>query len=173
MGIKALKFTSVDRYVSDLDSGKNATVTNQADIDSWKKSKAKDRGPEPEPKFEHSPEATVWLLGTLDSITMAALSDDLTSIGAEGGLVLRNADNDITAARLGIKGWENWNDDDGNPLVFKTEELVVRGRKVDALTEELVEMIPIPVLRELGREIKRRNSMDMVEAKNSVSASLL
>lgn len=173
MGIKALSLTAVERYVSPLDPGYNKTCINQDEVDAWGKSKAKNKGDRPQPKFQHAEGATVWLIGTLNSIVMSMLADDLASFGAEGAMVIRNADNDVLAARIGLKGWENFTDDAGNPVPFETETLVFRGHKVEALTSELAELIPIPVLRQIGQEVKRLNSLDSVQVKNSDSASSL
>jgi len=171
MGIRALNLTSLTPFVSEYDEGYNATVTNQLDIDDWNKSKAKDKGLRPEPVYAHSPDATVWQIGTLSSMLMKDLSDDLASVGEGGSLTLRNADNDVLAARLGLRGWSNFTDESGVALAFATEQVPFRGRRVEMLTEELTAMIPIPILREIGRKVKAANSLTAVQAKNSDSAS--
>lgn len=171
MGIRSLSLTAVERYVSPFDPGYNAICTNQAEIDSWDKSKAKNKDARPEPKYQHAEGATVWLLGTMSSVVMSILADDVASFGEEGAMVLRSSDNDLLAARLGLRGWENYTDDDGNQIAFETESVVLRGRRFDVVTEELISGIPIPVLRQIGQQVKKSNSVDAVMAKNSDSAS--
>jgi hypothetical protein len=167
MGIKALSLTAIERYVSPLDAGYQAVCTNQAELDSWDASKAKSKGERPTPKRKHDENATVFLLGTLSSLVMSMLADDVASFRDEGAMTIRLADTDVMAARLGIRGWENFFDDAGNPVVFETESVVIRGRKFDIVAEDLAARIPIPVLRGIGQHVKQQNSIDSVTAKNS------
>jgi hypothetical protein len=171
MGIKALSLTAIEKFVSPHDPGYEAVLKNQAELDAWLKSKAKNKGPQPELVYAHSPDATVWHLGTLSSLLMSVLQDDVASFREEGAMTIRMADNDLLAARLALRGWDNFEDDDGNPVPFTTELINLRGRKYEALSEELTSRIPIPVLRSIGQHAKLQNSLTSIQAKNSVSAS--
>lgn len=173
MGIKALNPALTERYVSEADPGHNAILKNKHEIEKWQADadKGKDVGPRPEEVWEHDPKSTFWLIGTVDSLLMADLSDELISNGGSNGLTLKNADNDAWAARLALRGWENFTDDDGDPIEFKREKVPFRGRMVMAVPEELARLIPLPVLREIGRQAKKANTLTGVQEKNSVSAS--
>lgn len=166
MAILALDVSSTEPYVSDLDPDKNAVLLNEADIEAWKKSKAQDKGEQPEPVYGHGPKATIWKIGALDGICMANLSDDLTSVGQGGNLVLRNAHSDVLAARLALKGWENFKIG-GKDVEFATETINLNGYKYEAVTEEVAGLIPLPVMREIGRKAKESNTVSGVQEKNS------
>lgn len=170
MGIKALSMTAIERFVSPFDPGHRAICTNQDAIDAWDKSKAKNKGDRPEPEFRNSPESTFWHLGTLSSLAMSILQDEAALFSEEGSVSLRMADNDVLAARMAIRGWDNFDDEDG-PVAFETETVKLRGRKFEVLTEALAARIPIPVLRSIGQHAKQQNSLDAIQAKNSDSAS--
>lgn len=140
MGIRALNLEAIDRFVSPSD-------------------------PDYRPNGKHLPGATVFLLGTIDSIQLSALKDGLASYTEDGGMQLRSADNDLLAARLALRGWENFDAD------FMAEETYIRGHKWMMAAEECVRRIPLDTLREIGARVKTQNSIGEELGKNSDSAS--
>lgn len=157
MGIAPLDPVSVEKFVSDHDPGHNKIITNQAAIDAA----VAENKQAPEPEFEHDPKSTFWHIGAIDSIVMAALSDDLTSIGESGGLVIRSAESDVLAARLALKGWDNFD------TKFTTETIKLKGFEYEGVSNEAIKTIPLPILRDIGRRAKVANTLDGIKAKNS------
>jgi hypothetical protein len=163
MGIAPLDPVSVEKFVSEYDPGHNKIVKNQEAIDAFNKlsETARTGKTEPAPEFAHDPSSTFWHIGSLDSILMSALSDDLTSIGEGGGLVIRSAESDVLAARLALKGWDNF------ATKFETETIKLKGFDYEGVSREAIKMIPLPILRDIGRRAKAANTLDGIKAKNS------
>lgn len=172
MAVSAVDVTYVDKYVSDLDPDKNAVVLNQDEIDAWDKDKSKDKPAAPQPKLGHGPDATIWHIGVLDGIQVAALADDLTSVGAGGNLVIRQAESDLLAARLALVGWDNFKVN-GKDVAIDFEQVTISGFKYDAVASDVARLIPLPIAREIGRRAKAANTISGIQEKNSVSASSL
>lgn len=143
MGIKALKLDEVERFVSRHDE--------------FYGSEGEDADGNP----VHGEGATVWLIGTLTSLQASILADDMASFGQEGGMVLRNADNDVLAARMALRGFGNF---EGPEFKSKTE--VVRKSRMEMMTPDVAEVIPLVVLREIGQRAKAGNKLTKEEAKN-------
>lgn len=140
MGIKALNLEAIERYVSKKDHDYR-------------------------PDGKHLPGATTFLLGTIDSIQLAALRDDLASYTEDGGMRVRGADNDLLACRMALRGWE------GFDAKFECQETFIRGHKWMLATEDCVRKIPFEIMREIGGHVKVQNQFDEDEEKNSDSAS--
>lgn len=163
MAIAALDPNGVLELVSESDPAYNEIVQNQSEIDAWKALSAKQRAdtPEPVPTYTHGPSATKWLYGSLSAITMAALADNSTKLGDDGQLMMSPATSDTIAARIALRGWENF------PTKFETAPFKFRGLEYDAVTEEALATIPLPIIREIARAAKEGNTLSGIQAKNS------
>lgn len=104
------------------------------------------------------PDAPVWLLRSLPSRVMLALSalgDSQPQIGVAAM---------VEAALVGWSGVDR----DGVPVEFRPAgKRTLHGIEIDGgAAGELVDMIPIDVLAELGNEVVRINMLDVESAKN-------
>lgn len=142
MGISALKLEGIEPFVSPLDDGYNAGPKDE------------DGNP------THSDKATKWLIGTLTSAQASVLADDMASFGAGGAMTIKRADNDILAARMALRGWENFE------LEFKQEDAEVRGREMKLLANDVADRIPLVILRQIGQKAKQTNTLTKAEEKN-------
>jgi len=103
---------------------------------------------------------TIGLLTTTERETMNAQLEDVTE--ATGQKVVR------AMIELGLKGWNNLNDENGNPIPFKTERKSVLGLpERDVITVQLYDLPRIYELwLELVTKIREFNSLKESDAKN-------
>ncbi len=117
---------------------------------------------------------TKWKIGVIDSLIMAEIQDLITIFepGAGGD---RNAPAktklcmnlvQVEAARYGLKGWENYVDNTGMQIPFRTEKKYVGGKTVDAVADDLLRTIPFDIVSALGKRILDKNKFLEEEAKN-------
>lgn len=124
-----------------------------------------------------NPNATRFKLAFIDSFVTAYLKDKLTSFEADPNdatkVVSVYSPNEIhiETVRFGLKGWENFKDEEGNDIEFKTVKRRMGGRSYDVVSDELLGNLPMSLIEELAVEIRRLNIVTVAEAKNSVSAS--
>lgn len=117
--------------------------------------------------------ATKFKLRYLDSFVMAYLKDTLTSFEADplDPTKVKSLFNPTAVAletvRYGLSGWENFVDEDGSSIEFKTVLRSIGGRKYPVLTDELLGAIPLALIEELSVEIRKSNSVTAAEVKNS------
>jgi len=117
---------------------------------------------------------TKWKLGVIDSLIMSEIQDLITlfepdSTGrpdapAKTKLCLNLVR--AEAVRFGLKGWENFCDEVGGQIIFKTEKRNIGGKSVDAVADDLMRIIPFTVISQLGDRILQKNRFSEEEAKN-------
>jgi hypothetical protein len=127
--------------------------------------------------------ATIWHLGVLSSRDVGRIRDMATSLKFKTGVKEDEATDDdvetsiarakmnFEAVRLGLTGWSNFLDANGNTLDFKTVKRDVAGRKRDVVPDELLDMIPLDVIEELANLIMGQNVMADNEPGNSQGPS--
>lgn len=119
---------------------------------------------------------TTFRLGTIDSALQAKIKDEgsasFTGKTGQDGTVDQVVAN-VTANQLarmtvkyGLRGWKNFVDSRGKEIVFLTEKTNFRGRIVDVVAESCLNLLSIPILRELSEEIERLNEPTEVESKS-------
>lgn len=140
MAIKALNLDAQHRFVSKTD-------------------------PDYDPDGNHGPNATVFLLGTLDSIQVGILQDEMTTFRQGSGMTINNGENSILAARMALQGWENFEG------TFESKKETLRRTPYVMATTDTVRQIPFPVVEEIADFVRSGNTIDEDTEKNSVSAS--
>jgi hypothetical protein len=117
---------------------------------------------------------TKWKLGVIDSLIMAEIQDLITLFEPDGSgrpdapaktklcLNVVRAE----AVRYGLKGWENFCDEVGSQIIFRTEKRNIGGKAVDAVADELMRIIPFTIVSQLGDRILQKNRFSEEEAKN-------
>ena len=116
---------------------------------------------------------TRWKIGVIDALVMAEIQDLITVFEpdysnmegpAKSKLCLNRVKSE--AVRYGLKGWENFVDSTGSAVPFRTERRTMGGRTVDALPDELMQMIPFVIVTEIGDKILTMNRLNEGEVKN-------
>lgn len=140
MAIQAIDLNATEKYVSQYDTGE---------------------------------EKTVWILGTLDTRIRTMIEDIAweyeASPNAPGDAKAKASFNlgksQAEFVQFGLKGIENLKC--GNKDVpFKTQEKNVNGVKYQVVSEEIMQIIPGNVMKELAEKIKELNQISEEERKN-------
>lgn len=112
--------------------------------------------------------AVIWILGSLDADTRAALADERTefSIDTEGDVIsskrsmaLKNNQIALKAVRAGLRGWRNFKDVNGNAIPFDGVETLTSNGPVKYISTKTLNRIPLPVIVDLGNRIIELNSV--------------
>jgi hypothetical protein len=118
-------------------------------------------------------EATVFVLGTLDSRVFGMLRDKGTTIHVDP-----NSPNDDVATSInmnevafqtvqyGLRGWRNLKDGKGEDIKFKTVKRNHGGQSYAVADPDVIKRLPQAIISELSEEIRRENELSADEAKN-------
>lgn len=126
-------------------------------------------------KYDAGDEAdrTTFEIGTLDSRVYAMLRDKGTTVTVNPTAMSDEVDSQINmnivhfeACIYGLKGWDNFQDDDGNDIEFATLKRNHGGVSYVVADPRCVKRLPGAVIQELGAEIMQANELSEVEAKN-------
>lgn len=116
--------------------------------------------------------ATVFLLGTLDSRTSGRIKDLATRFVVDPHAADEEVETSIQAAEVnfqtvqyGLRGWEHFRDGEGNDIPFKTVSRRHGGASYPIVDPELMKLIPAAVIEELAIEISKANELSEVAAK--------
>jgi len=116
---------------------------------------------------------TIFNLGILDSLTRAHLDDqhlefrkkDTTDPKLEDVAI---HDKYVWFVRFGLRGWENFKDDNGVDIPFETEEISIpRLGKRMVVKEDCMKRLELVHIIELGIQILNNNHAQEVEKKSS------
>lgn len=150
MAIKALNLTRTRKFISKSDTGPDA-------------------------------EKTVWLLGTLSSRDIGRIRDSASSFeidtsqkGADGKSTspdkmttnVERSKMNMEAVRLGLRGWENFLDDDGEPIKFVTKKLDIGGKVREVIPMDVLDIIPADLITELADALLGANTPEETDAGN-------
>lgn len=118
-----------------------------------------------------TPEATTFLLGSIDRATMARIMDK--------ALVFKQGDGDEAGAsqvrmnevnyelvRHGLKGWTNFKDADGNDIPLETVADASIGRLRQVVSHASMDRLSMDLISDIAREVNRINSLTKEQAKN-------
>ncbi len=128
-----------------------------------------------ESKFDPArgtPEATKFILGTLDSRVAGKLRDLATTV-----MVDPNKPDDEVATKINMEDvnfqtvqfgarWENLVDTNGNAIECNTKNRSLGGKSYKVVDPDTLRLIPMAVIRELADEIRKVNELDEDAAKN-------
>ena len=122
--------------------------------------------------------ATRFKLGVLDVFLMGMIYDNSTKItrGIDDSSQVDfktavNATN-IETVRFGLLGWEGFKQvGTNNDIAFVSEERIVMGRKYQAASDDMLNLLGIRLITELADQIKTASEVTKAEAKNSDTAS--
>lgn len=112
---------------------------------------------------------TLFRLRRLSNAQMLAI-DNLVTVDAQTGAVaMRAGDQKVAALRAGLAGWENFNDEGGAPVPFRTDTgtRVVHGVTVEnPVAMETLDQLRTEDARELAAAILAGNQLTTDDAKN-------
>lgn len=119
-------------------------------------------------------DATVFLLRTLTASEKGAIKDTIVDMNEMRLTVKEDGTPDVDMGSMGISmsgqtmkrvrlaliGWENLNDEEGNPVEFRAEPFRMGAHKAEAVAMELMEAFPAQYLAELDNVVKRISGLD-------------
>lgn len=118
-------------------------------------------------------EATTFKLGTIDSRVMGKLRDDATSFAVNPAAPEDEVDVSVgqntlyyLACQFGIRDIQNFKDEAGNDIRFKTQKRNMGGRSYVIVADEVLSRLPQPVIVEMGQKLLDLNDVSQEEAGN-------
>lgn len=120
-----------------------------------------------------SDEATVFVLGTLDSRIFGMIRDKATTMSVdptdpngEVNTTINVNEVAFTTAMYGLKGWKNFRDGKGNDIKFATIKRTHGNQSYTVVDPEVLKRLPSVVIMELAEQIKTDNDVSEDAAKN-------
>lgn len=114
--------------------------------------------------------ATIFILGSLDVDSRAQIQDNTVSYEAdESGKMnmrLAPAARMLMAVRLGLRGWRNFKDENGNDILFETVDRVINGKLSKVVSDKALGHLPSSLIIELGNQIIEKNTLNGDITKN-------
>ena len=136
-----------------------------------------ERGTIENPKAgQPKPGATIWHLRALTSREDGALQDAIYDMSrtrarqGDGGdvqvdmnMVISPSQLRRNRTRIGLVGWENLLDAEGNPIPFVAEDLVLGARTFKAAPDSVLDMMSQRLIADLAAQVERLSSITPTE----------
>ena len=121
-----------------------------------------------------SADATVFVLGTLDSRIMGKIRDLATTVtfnsptrmSDEAQTTINSNEVAFNTVLYGLRGWKNFKDAKGNDIPFTTLERRHSGALYNIADPEIIKTLPTEIIQELAEQIRSANEVKEVDAKN-------
>jgi len=118
-------------------------------------------------RLDEGKEKTVWLLRIVPLGWRKEVWDNVSKLVTTAGAFRNNyvpsADELLKIVKMGLAGWRNFVNENGEEIKAQYEATKKYG--LDVLTDEVLGLIPWPVLSELAGEIMRLNFLQEPEKK--------
>lgn len=119
-------------------------------------------------------EASVFIIGTLDSRIYGRIRDNLTQFTAsaesqmnkQASASVKKNEVDFLTVQYGLRGWRNVLDSKEQALEYVTENDNRFGKNYKIVAAKVLRQIPNAVITELADEIIGTNALDLDEIKN-------
>ena len=119
-------------------------------------------------------DASVFIIGTLDSRIFGRIRDNLTEFRAsaesqlnqQASASVKKNEVDFLTVQYGLRGWRNVHKHDGEALEFTTVNDNRFGKNYKIVSSQVLRQIPSSVISELAEEIVGSNALDEDEIKN-------
>ena len=110
-------------------------------------------------KFDTGEAKTTWKLGVLSAYAFAyvgsKISDPTQSINGM-----------IEVVRFGLLGFDNFKDAKGNNVEFTTQRKELHSRSFSIVSDNIINIIPVDIIIELGGRILEMTKLSEQEIKN-------
>lgn len=100
---------------------------------------------------------TKWKITAVDSIVVAS------ALSGENG---KTAEAMMELTRFGLKGFEDFTDDNGKKIEISFENAVLRGRTYEVVSRNVLATIPVAYIVEIGTRILSFGSLSGEQRKN-------
>lgn len=106
-------------------------------------------------KFDKGDQKTIWKIGVLSSPILSFCT------GRENAMDVM-----IEVVRFGVKGIENFRNKQGVVVPFLTVVKYVNGRSCNVVHDDIMDIIPLKVIGDIGAKILEISSLTDDETKN-------
>lgn len=106
-------------------------------------------------QYDKSEPKTIWKLGALDSEIFDLLGEDKNPLRLMAD-----------AVRFGLRGFENFTDENNKPVKFDTVSRAVGPYNYKVVADSIMKIIPPQIKTELGTEILKMSKLNEEEIKN-------
>lgn len=106
-------------------------------------------------QYDNEEPKTIWKLGALDSEIFDLLGEDKNPLRLMSD-----------AVRFGLKGFENFKDENGNEMKFNTVSRAVGSYNYKVVADNIMKILPPQLKSELGVEILKMSKLNEEEIKN-------
>ena len=116
-----------------------------------------------------SKEPTIWKIGNIDSLTLSEIEVTDVTYDEKNSHTQFKANilgREIELVRNGLKGWSNFNDQEGKPINFTTVSVSRGGKTKLVVSDMALRRIPTFVIKELAEAIRGLNKLTEEEVKN-------
>lgn len=113
--------------------------------------------------FDDAPEneKTEWQIGSIDASIRGMIGDNaITWLQTENGtqMVNKQSQRNFEVCRFGLKGWDRFPNGKGGDVEYKQVPRIVNGRAYMVVDDEVLNLIPTPVVAEIAEKIMALNT---------------
>lgn len=113
-----------------------------------------------------TPDATIFKIGTLDGRMTGRIRDmattmiiDPKALDEQVNTTINTNEMHFQAAMYGLRGWENFSDEKGDDVKFKTVKRTHGGQSYKVVNPEILSLVPQSVITEIGMEVMKDNDL--------------
>ncbi len=110
-------------------------------------------------KFDGSEPKTVWKVGVLSAHAFAYVGSKISD-------PTKSLDGMIEIVRFGLLGFDNFKDKDDNDVKFTTQSKDIHSSSYRVVSDNIISLIPIDIIIELGGKILEITKLSEVIIKN-------
>jgi hypothetical protein len=110
-------------------------------------------------KFDTEETKTVWKLGVLSAYAFAYVGSKISD-------PTKSIEGMIEVVRFGLLGFDNFKDNKGNMVPFATQIKSIGQRNFNIVKDDIINIMPIDLIIELGGKILEQTKLSEQEIKN-------
>ncbi len=110
-------------------------------------------------KYDQGEPKTVWKVGVLSAHAFAYVGSKISD-------PTKSLDGMIEIVRFGLLGFDNFKDKDGNDVKFTTQSKDIHSSSYRVVSDNIISLIPIDIIIELGGKILEITKLSEVIIKN-------
>ena len=127
---------------------------------------------------EDKENSTEFIIGMLPARVRAKILDETITFESSSDnpndnakAIIHSEDRRILGFKFGVKGWKNLLGPNDENMPYQSKSDFMGGLLVQAIPDDLINIIDPEVLSEVGEEVLKKNELTEKEAKNSDSQS--
>jgi hypothetical protein len=110
-------------------------------------------------KYDKGEQKTIWKIAVLSAHAFAHIGSKITD-------QTKAVEGMLEVVKFGLRGFENFKDKDGKDVQFTTETKELYSRTYNLVSNNIINIIPIDIIIELGGRILEITKLTEQEIKN-------